>query len=244
MKNLLPYLAGLFGIALCCFLISAKGIKSNRETTGFVADSGYITPANVLQLLKIDPSDTLYTIDLNAPVTDTLGKYYKMANGNYISSVRVIAHYGYMLCEARPDGTVLKKEKYIFNNFECCWNGIDNCLRKYGNYYTFLTCGTGTAYCGGELYVFNDIIPQEKQVGITESIWAWTGKKDIYKDLSSKMEMSGDTVIMHYTHCFYREKKNGKHKVKKEQHLDAKYIQQNGKWAAIDSVKVNAFLYQ
>lgn len=244
MKNLLPYFAGLCGIAVCCFLVSAKGIKSNPEPVGFVADSGYITPGNVHQLLKITQADTLFTFYTDAPATDTLGKYYKMANGNYIASVAVIGPEGYILCEATPDGTVLKQEKYIFNNFECCWKSKDDCLRKYGNYYTFLTCSTGTDYCGGYLYIFKEVTSQQTAPGIDKSEFyrRWKAGKDTYHDINGEVKVTGDTVTMHYTHEVYKERKNGKRKVKLQKRLSACYTQQDGKWVIADSVKVKAFL--
>lgn len=133
MKKLLLYIAGLCSIAACTVSPPSGSAKPVAKTlSGFVADSGYITVQNLHTTLVISQRDTLFKIHEDWKPADTIGKYYKMQNGNYIASVAVTDSNDYdvnVICEAEPGGTILKQEIYNLGMYRCgC--GVEEPLRR------------------------------------------------------------------------------------------------------------------
>ncbi len=249
MKSLFTYIVSLLGI-LCCTLSCKTNttVETGTNTFGFVADSGYITVDNLHKTLVIPPGDTLFKMYENWKVTDTIGKYYKMSNGNYIASVATLGSYKHetiKLCEATQTGEILKAEEYWFGNYRCCWHNIDDCLKKFGDYYIFTSCGTGSGFCGGDIYLFKNIKPQQWQESIPESISMWAGPdmEDHYISITSKMEMINDTVIMHYTNKLYEQFEGSETKTTKSiEKFDITWIQKNDDWVVTDSLKLKEII--
>jgi len=250
MKTLLYYFVSLIGIIYFTCVPHRKHLKQDNNQlamTGFLGDSGYITLQNLLSTLIIPADDTLYRIYKNSKPSDTLGKYYKMANGNYIASTAIVDHYeneAVAVCEATPQGIIIKKEEYSSGMYKCCWDNSYDGFQKQGDYYTFLTCGTGSAHCGGAMYAFKELKPQEEQESIIKSSWSWAGPdmQDYYISLSSKMQIKNDSIFMHYTDKLYKARKK-KDKIKKLEEFDVIYVQTEGIWRATDSTKIKDYDY-
>jgi len=249
MKSLFLYFVSLLAI-LCCTLSCKTNttVEAYTDTFGFASDSGYVTVGNLHKTLIITPDDTLFKMYEDWKVTDTIGKYYKMANGNYIASVASLGSYKQetiKLCEATQNGEILKAEEYRFGNYRCCWDNIDDCLKKFGDYYIFTSCGTGSGFCGGDIYLFKNIKPQHWQESIPESIWMWAGPdmQDHYISITSKMEMKNDTVIMHYTNQLYEQLEDSETKTTKSlEKFDITWIQKNDNWVVTDSLKLKEII--
>lgn len=124
------------------------------------------------------------------------------------------------------------------------WKNRYDGFKKKEAYYIYTTCGTGSAYCGSDIYVFKDVKPQDEQGGaIFRSAWGWTGNGNEYTDVHSKMEITGDTIMMHYTFELYKEGEGRKRKTKKRVYRDARYTKQDGEWTTHDSTEINEFWY-
>jgi len=224
------------------FCISA--ISRQQSSTGFAADSGYILQNNLHSLIKISVDDTLHIIDSETNEPDTLGKYYKMITGNYISCVRISGIYGYpahIIYETLPDGTVLKKEQFYSVMNLCCWDNVYNGFEKHGDYVSYRACSNGTAFCSTDIYLFKELTSMDEQETISRTLWTATGKEGYYIDITSKMEIKNDTVNVFYTKKLTKEKKT-EYRIKKTSFYNAIFTKSNSKWAPADSTSLRRFM--
>ncbi|MHA3786778.1 hypothetical protein ACX0HA_01105 [Flavobacterium hauense] len=255
MKFLLP----------CFFIVSAillsTGMKrpypiSQKATIfhDFTTDSGYILKPEAEKLLsqiKYDSDSTevedaaagmgLYDIK----ITDTIGKFYRMNNGNHLAFLSDITHpywNVFVLLEITPEGKVLQSELYNAGIHQCCWNEGPLGFKKYANgYFGTMSCGTGSGHCSSYIYLFKDFAPQGN--GICSYSWtSWcqfTATLPIACNLSSTIDIKNDTVTMHYTLEHLKERRNGKYKVIDKEKFDIKYVKREQTWVALDSTKIS-----
>jgi len=210
----------------------------NRIVNGFSADSGYIYEHDLLQKIKFDTIDSLFSY-INIDKNDTLGKYYKGNNGHYFSCLNASHGYeGYLLVETLANGTIIAQQPYSVGIHSCCWNKRYDGFKKYGSYISFRSCTTGTGICGGSIDLFKNLKPQSDVGSICESMWTALGYKgNYYQDITSTMQIKNDTVIMRYTCIDYKEKRNKK-KIKKTEKFTVRYVDKNSAWTALDSARV------
>jgi len=256
MKSFLPY--------LLAFSIAALFIHCHTNTTlktvsvkeyGFEADSGYILKKQAIDILS--QADYEYysnndpkvkdTIDLNAAdikLTDTIGKFYKLKNGNYLACVEDIIHTDRpavkVLTELDKSGKVLRSEGYSSGMYFCCWANKYEGFRKYGPYFSIKTCGTGSGHCSAAIYLFKEFAPQDMGI-YTEIFSAWCTDINIACSYTSTIDIKDNTVTVHYTMQQIHEDDNGKTKVIKTEKFDIKYIERESKWIALDSTKIHEF---
>ena len=227
------------------FSKSTLSVPKQELVIGFVGDSGYVLQSNLYQLLKISSADTMHIKDSYTKDNDTLGKYYKMASGNYIACVRISGIYGFpahLIYETLPNGTILKKEQFYSAMNLCCWDNDYNGFEKTGDYVSFRACSSGSAFCSTDLYLFKELVPQEIMESVTTTMFTWTGKGELYKDLTSKLEIHNDTLTVHYKLQYLKLKKKG-NKVKKTQNFDLNYVSQNSKWIPTDTITVIDYVF-
>ncbi len=220
-------------------------------------DSGYIKKAEALKLLSQAKYDLGYvpegrdTLDLgllNIKATDTLGKFYRMENGNYLTCLQDVTHPDristLLLIEYSPEGKVTQTEPYWGGMYLCCWDKAYDGFNKHTEgYYSIKTCGTGSAHCSSYTHLFKGFGPQGN--GICD--YAYTGmckagrRSPIACLLTSDMEIKNDTVTLHYKMEHLKERRNGKYKVTESEKFDIKYVEREQGWVALDSTKIYEF---
>lgn len=237
---------------MAALLISGKHhVKSNFTHTifnRFDSDSGYILKKEGIDLLlksSIKGSDTTDLVVEDVKSTDTIGKYYKMRNGNYMACVLNIIHpdrnYWPIVLEMKPDATILADEEFSDGMYLCCWGNYYEGFNKHGDYFSVKACGTGSGFCSGEIYLFKDL--QTLSSGsIAKSAWSSLcreghNNQPLSCRLTSTMDIKRDTVIMHYQLQTIKSKRR-RNKVKKTEFFDVKYIERNSAWMALDSTKL------
>jgi len=240
MKRFLPYLSTLF-IAALFIQWDSSAIKSVPiHKFGFEADSGFILKPQAEQLLKKIHLDTLDVSYIYSKDTDTIGKYYKTAGGNFYACIEVPYHAAHKIAEVSVDGKIIRSEDFYSGSSFCCWNNSYDGFQKHGKYFTIKSCSTGSAYCSGELDVFEKLTKRTDS-SILESEWVgFTGDKYSY-DLSSKMQIRNDTIFMKYT--IEKGVLKKKWKVKKTKTFDVFYTLKNSKWIASDTTKLIDYRY-
>jgi hypothetical protein len=216
-------------------------------------DSGYIKKAEALKLLVQTKYDMGYkpedrdTLDLEASIykfSDTIGKYYRMDNGNYLAFLRDIIHPDrniFTLLEINNKGNVLRAEPYYAGMHQCCWDKHYEGLKKYpGGYFGTESCGTGSGYCSSDIYLFKNF--SEQGHGICSYVYSgWCVGGEIACQLTSDIDIKNDTVTMHYTMEHLKEKRNGKYKTVSSEKFDIKYVEREQGWVALDSTKIHEF---
>ncbi|MEL1243199.1 hypothetical protein AAEO56_02900 [Flavobacterium sp. DGU11] len=227
--------------------------KAKTVYTEFRADSGYIKKGEALRLLAQAKYDLGYeqegrdTLDLQASnykFSDTLGKYYKIDNGNYLAFLPEVTHPDrrvYLLMETTRDGIVLRSEPYWSGMYQCCWDKPYEGIERYGNnYFGILSCGTGSAHCSSNIHLFKGFAPQSNSI-CSYLYTGWCVGREIACLLTSDMEIKNDTVTMHYTMEHLKERRNGKYKTVDSEKFDIKYVEREQGWVALDSTKIYEF---
>lgn len=257
MKNLLPYLFVLSIVFVSTGLkTSHYKITENQGFNLFTTDSGYILKPEAEKLLSqikydtdsIEYENTTLGMDMyDIKITDTIGKFYRMDNGNHLAFLSDIIHpywNMFVLLEITPEGKVLQSELYSAGMHQCCWDENSLGFKKYPNgYFGTTSCGTGSGHCSSYIYLFKDFSAQGN--GIVSYSWTnwcqFTAKSPIACHLSSTIDIKNDTVTMHYNLEHLKERRNGKYKTIKEEKFDVKYIKRDSAWIALDSTKIREF---
>jgi hypothetical protein len=221
--------------------IGKKGIGLN-----FSNDSGYVVKKNGLPfLLSIMMTDTINSFWSHAKENDTIGKYYRNTeSGTYfICLIDLSSKFDFethLLLEIKADGTVIKNERYFHGNYSCCWNNYYEGFYKRNNFFVMTTCGTGSGYCGSQIYIFKEIIPQNSQKSISKSYWSSNGEDKYSLNLSSAIEWKEDCLLVHYTlEKGKLIKKYSKFKVKKSEKFEIQYLLKNGQWEPVELNNIN-----
>ncbi|MGQ2982548.1 hypothetical protein [Flavobacterium sp.] len=254
------------GIFLLAVLFSFTTPKSNFSKAKNVysiakADSGFVYKEEAIKLLSQAKYDLAYdiepgqrdTLDLNLheiAVNDTLGKYYRMDNGNYLACLPDVIHPDrfsvLVLIEYDPNGRVLQAEPFYGGVHFCCWDThYDTLNRHEEGYFSITTCGTGSGHCSSYMHLIKGFGSQGQ--GICSYIWtSWCqpGRRAMLAcHLTSTVEIKNDTVTMHYTMEHLKERRNGKYKTVFSEKFDVKYVEREQGWVALDSTKIQDFPY-
>ncbi|WP_294824745.1 hypothetical protein [uncultured Flavobacterium sp.] len=252
------------GICLLVLLFSFSAPQRNISKSETVhceikGDSGYIKKEAAIKLLgqaKYDPeyeSEERDTLDMEAhryEVSDTLGKYYKMKNGNYLTCLPDIIHPDrfslLLLIEYSPDGKLIQSEPFWGGMHFCCWDtNYDSLNRHDEGYFSIKTCGTGSGHCSSHLHLFKGFGMQGNDIcNYLWTAWCKPGQNVMLAcHLTSKMKIKNDTVTMHYTMEHLKERRNGKYKTVFSEKFDVKYVEREQGWIALDSTKIREFPY-
>jgi len=143
----------------------------------------------------------------------------------------------FLLLETTPDEKIQKAMPYE-GDYSCCSGNHFDAFGKLNDYFYLRTCGTGTAFCRSDLYIFKNITGQESQESVLEWYWlGYTGVENQFEQLSSTMELKKDSIFMHYK-LEKGNNKEDKQKVETTHCFDVKYVIVNGKWSATDSTEL------
>jgi len=256
MKPLLTYILALLiaGLFYQCNTNATLKTVAEKEY-GFEADSGYILKKQAIDILaqadyeyysNKDPKirDTTDSNAADIKSTDTIGKFYKLKNGNYLACLEDIIHTDRpavkVLAELDKSGKVLRSEGYHSGMYFCCWANRYEGFRKYGPYFSVKTCGTGSGHCSTAMHLFKEFTPQDMGI-YTEIFSAWCTDINIACRYSSTVDIKGDAVTVHYTMQQIHEDDNGTTKVINTEKFDIKYIKRENQWIALDSTKIREF---
>jgi len=215
--------------------------NNDRYHFVFSKDSGFIKKNEGLRILLSDSlTDTVNTnwrwIDKN----DTIGNYYKdKTSGDYF--VCIIDIQGtfetHWILEIKPDGSIIKSERYRHGNYGCCWNNYYEGFKKYGDYFGIKICGTGSGFCSSDLYIFKEIRSEDEQKPIPE-YHLTLGPNNCFAKLSSLIEFKDDYIIMHYKFECGKLKNDSIYQTNTIEKYDVKYIYIKQFWAAKDTTRL------
>ena len=216
----------------------------------FVADSGYILKKEGISiLLKIESNDTIDTNYSTLKDTDTIGKYYKTKNGNYLACVLDIIHpirnASPVLIEYTPKGKIINTENYYGGMYLCCWKNNYEGFKRLGDYYSIKTCGTGSGFCSGNIYLFKELEPQYKSIPLTAwsrfCVYQAEGKPALACSITSKMSIKLDTVTMHYKLKTLKpdESEDVNFNVVNTDFFDIKYVKRQAGWETLDTINLS-----
>ncbi len=210
MKALLFIFIVLFFIA--CDKITQNPLSNNTSAKKelpaklvLTGDSGYIYKPQALPFLfNAGLTDTIQNNvwDLSDN-QDTLGKYYKVATtGHYFACLPDYSapYRCHIIMEIGTDGTLIKAERFCYGSYACCWENRYDGFKRYGNYFGIKTCGTGTSYCSGSLYLFKTVLPQDDQTPISLHCWQGNiGFGGMSQSLESDMVFNSEnSLTVHY----------------------------------------------
>ena len=149
-----------------------------------------------LKMVDGDSSSIYYQYWYHTP-SDTIGKYFVMPlTGNYMAALSL--GNSVVLLELTSQGELID---YGFGGghgaYPCCWDSMEDVLKRYNDYFGILSCGTGTAHCSGYLTLFKDkIVTEEKSIPVFLFNGAWGEIPG--NILTSTMEFKNDSLVMHY----------------------------------------------
>ncbi|MGK4568141.1 hypothetical protein [Flavobacterium sp. 3HN19-14] len=104
----------------------------------------------------------------------------------------------------------------------------------YGEYFGLRTCGTGSGYCASYLYLFKEITSQKSLKFIPENYWS---SFITAQDLTSKIELKKDELIMHYKLEKGELNDSLDFKVNETKIFDVKFIFKNKRWITTEKSK-------
>jgi len=208
-------------------------------------DSGFVSYKNGLDFLISKGITDTSKIQEYHNNSDTIGKYYKIPeSGNYIvcmkESLKKLFFPTLLLLEIQPDGNIIKKERYIHGNWDCCWKNDYEGFNKYGQFFSLKTCTTGSGLCAGSLYVFKEVSPQDELTPITESHYSYNYTSNVCTIISSKFEAHGDFLRMYYQLDFGGRDENDSIIIHESNKFFADYYYINNKWVIPDSAALQS----
>ena len=255
MKRILYILLLVFFFA--CTNKGKETIDSNTDTTTkliLTGDSGFITKDIGLEFLlsnsltdTIPNSSAWYLFKQN----DTIGKYYRMENNNYIMC---LIDYGsqkeywfetHIVMEIGAKGELVKSERFFHGNYPCCWNNAYEGFSKYGNFFGIQICGTGSGFCSSDLYLFKEITPQDSISSIPFSCYVMIDDviATFHTFYTLSVELKKDVLIINYilkegTEQSNKKKGNNTYKVQIIDEFEIRYFYENEQWHTKENDKL------
>ena len=206
-------------------------------------DSGFVIKKNGLPfLLETSLTDTIDSFWNQVKDSDTIGKYYKVSQtGNYfycsIDLTRKYSFETHLLIEIKPSGEILRFERFFHGNYPCCWDNYYEGFNTFGEYFGLKTCETGSGYCASYLYLFKEILPQDKQNSIPQTYWSSIGAGGLSQSLSSEMEFKKDNLFVYYKLEDGELDDRSNFNIQKIKTLEVKYMFKNNTWITNDCSK-------
>lgn len=225
--------------------------KDDFEINLLDKDSGYVLIKDGVKILvELNKNDTIDLEFTKLNQSDTIGKYYKKVNSrNYILYLNDIINPGLapsqFIIELDSNGNILRSERYINGFYLCCWRNKFDGFGRSNDFFYMKSCGTGSAFCSTQLYIFKEITPQDSLDPIIKSVFNGmcesNGKKWLACILESTFKTTDSSVIFKYV---YKSgvSKNSK-KYKKIEKFDVEYHLKNNVWIPNDSTKISQILY-
>ena len=208
MKITTIILISLAFISCCC----GQTTKKQAETTNNIEqqevlfrqivmqDSGYLQKKEALYLLSmakiVDSTDEYYEENEKyIKENDTIAKYYKMANGNYIFLIEY--YFGgrgnsNIIIEFSPQGEVVKKDIY---SESCCGYSMPlGYFNKWGDFFSLEVCECAMGGVGScDLFFFKEVTSHDSLNRIPLDCWC-SACGDILDDDKYTIPLCSGTV--------------------------------------------------
>ncbi|CCG52893.1 Hypothetical protein KQS_04610 [Flavobacterium indicum GPTSA100-9 = DSM 17447] len=245
LKILLPIV-----VVLVLSFVSTENKRMLQDETILKGDSGFVSfKVGKKYLLEVKKNDTIDIPIESINKNDTLGKFYKKENSsNFILFLKDILNKTspcQFILEVDSNGKIVKSERYVNGFYLCCWNNHLDGFGKINDYFYLKSCGTGSAFCATQLYIFKEVIPQDDLNPIIKGLFNGTCyfAKNKLKAcvLDSKIETKPNSLLFHYE---YKKgiSRNGK-RYKEIENFDVEYTLIDKKWIANDTLKLNKIQY-
>lgn len=201
------------------------------------ADSGFLTRAQVLPfLVNNELADSLNSWWKQWKPADTMGKYYRMQDNNYLVCVLASDDKGNVeenrLVVVNSKGLYVESQDF-FSDY-CSLNRRTQALQKRGKYFLTYTCGSGSNYGSSWFSLFTKLSERKESGQLLE--WQHMGAPDCY-DIASHWKVSGDSCTIAYTVQKGTSTFNGCEDTRSE-YITVIYTFKNGGWTAADSSKL------
>ncbi|SEW26938.1 hypothetical protein [Chitinophaga arvensicola] len=213
------------------------------HSTVFTGETGLIRQKDGLKLLLANglTDTTGGRMDLTNE-QDTIGRYFKMDDSpDYICCImdrfRKDAFEANWLLEISPAGRIVKKARFLHFNYPCCWKNAYEGFKRFGNYYGFIQCNTGSGYCASYVYLFKEITSQEEQARILLA-YNFEGFEST-EHLTSSIDIKNDTVTVSYQLRNEIPEALTDEIVEEKTRFEVQYRLAGKKWYAIDSSQMN-----
>jgi len=164
--------------------ISAKEKKLFKQI--IAQDSGFLLKKEALLILSMAEviDSTNKDHEKYIKECDTIAKYYKKSNGNYIFSIKYDVdglYHSHILIECSPKGKILKKEIYYHGTMYCLENYYKN-FNKFGDFFSLGICSGGMGSSDYFLYIFKEITPEDSLNMIP--FYCWISAEGFYDEMS------------------------------------------------------------
>lgn len=209
-----------------------------------VGDSGFFLKTEGVEILEqLGMSDGKDVGWKHFSEQDTIGRYFRSnESGHYLLCIidvqDKIDFETHVLIELKQKGEssfkVLATERYQHGNYPCCWNNSYEGFRRFGNYFTFSCCGTGSGFCGENLYYFKKIRSQKQSRSIRDNYWS-VDETGAMK-LSSEKELAGEKLIYRYQIEHFVWKNEEKLEAREKDTFSISYQMKNNKYLCDDSL--------
>lgn len=223
----------------------------HQDDTIFKSDSGFVSFKDGKNyLIELNKNDTIDVSEVTIKENDTIGKFYKKENStNYILYLNDLLNTNkapsQFILEIDSKGEIIKSERYINGFYLCCWNNKFEGFGKINDYFYLKSCGTGSAFCAAELYIFKEVVPQDEINPIIKNVFNglcyYEKRKTLACTLDAKIETKPNSLVFHYE---YKKgiSRNGK-KYKEIEKFDVEYTLINKNWVANDTTKLYNIAY-
>lgn len=219
----------------------------------FAADSVYIFKDKAIALqmkamfkdaVPSPDNDSVDIIGSRYNTTDTIGKFYRHQNGNYIVCTKNIILIDQMevhfVMEVKPDGSVLYNDFFYDGMYLCCGKNMRDGFLKHGKYYILKECGTGSGYCSTNLYIFKSLYDPSVTTPIRTKYFIAQCENGLACHLTSILNIHNDTVTVNYkSEKLKRGRKRDKVKTRERFRID--YVLTESGWRASDSTRLKNF---
>ena len=234
-----------------------KNTMSEKELFKHIStqDSGFLLKKEVWQILEIvniiDSVNKEYEEEYREYITekdenDTIAKYYKKNNGNYIFAIQY-DFWGYyygsnILIEFFPKGEMVKNEIY----YHCYYGSPCGNFNKLGDFFSlgiYHTCATG-GYYNANLFLMKEIVSSDSLNQIP--FWCYTAVTDDYDTIENRdicwacdgtiKKLENDSLIITYSPRgeIWGEDYDKVVKTINKEPFDILYIYENNQWHVAD----------
>ena len=238
------------------FITKDVGLATTRQSKLILTqDSGFITKDVGLAFLLFDSLTHNLHLDLettpdniywqNFNPTDTIGKYYKMENNNYIMCLIDPAALSedfaenHIIIKINSNGELLKSETFSHHYNYRCWGNAYEGFSKYGDFFGLKICGDGAGWTYTHLCLFKEVIPQDSipPILFRGNFYIW-GDIPFYLNYHIiSMKINKNELLIHYNYERTEKRKTD------EGNIEIKYFYENGKWDTKDKKKLEEKLY-
>lgn len=203
-----------------CFLLNNRLV----DTAGGTSLENHIRYQYTFELFE-DFHTGQYKYLYNEP-NDTIGKYYALTkSGDYIAAIALSTDI--LLLELGSQGELINYHFYGYRDYSCCWNGIDDVLRKYESYFGFISCNAKSTFCSSYVTLFKDeLVLYDNCIPLFEFSEA-KGDNTPGHALRSSMKIKGDQLLMRYSLEKFIEDDLGNRKIISTEKFTVSYVYRN-----------------